>query len=110
MFSLFDESVALAEGNSPTRLVRLLLLHHGDTVDDRAHTQTQCTPSAVRRDRREMGLGVKGDCLVAGIVADHVAFTTVDAHVFIDEGNHLLSVVQVAVGSDTRESKPHLLL
>ncbi len=110
MFSLFDESVALAEGNSPTRIIRLFLGHHGDTVDDGTHTQAQGTPSAIRRDRWEMGIGVKGYCLIAGIVTDHVAFPTVDAHVFVDNGNHLLSVVQVVVGSDTRESESHLVL
>ena len=107
---LLDQGIALTEGNPPARFVQVVLLHHGDAVNDRTHTQTQGTPGTVRGHRGEVGLGVKGYRLVARVVTDHVTFATVDAHVFVDDCNHLLSVVQIIVGTDTREGQSHLVL
>ena len=58
----------------------------------------------------EVRLGVKGDGLVAGVVADHVALSTVDAHVLVDQCHHLFRVVQLIVGSDVRQSLPYHIL
>ena len=58
----------------------------------------------------EVRLGVKGDGLVAGVVADHVALSAVDAHVLVDQCHHLLRVVQLIVGSDVRQSLPYHIL
>ena len=107
---LLGQGIALPEGNPPTRLVRVVLLHHGDAVNDRTHTQTQGTPGTVRGHLREVGLGVKGYRLIARVITDHVTFATVDAHVFINDCNHLLSVVQIIIGTDTREGQSHLVL
>ena len=107
---LLDQGVALTKGNPPARFVWVVLLYHGDAVNDRTHTQTQGTPGTVRGHRREVGLGVKGYRLVARVVTDHVTFATVDAHVFVDDCNHLLSVVQIIVGTDSREGQSHLVL
>ena len=51
---------------------------------------------------REVCLEIKGDGLVAGVVADHVALAAVDAHVLVDQCHNLLSVVQLIVGSNVR--------
>ena len=58
----------------------------------------------------EMGLWVKGDSLVARIIAHHVAFATVDAHVFVNHRHRLLRVVQVIVGPDSWEGLAYHLL
>ena len=58
----------------------------------------------------EVGLRVKGDSLVARIVAHHVAFATVDAHVLVDHRHRLLRVVQVIVGPDTWKGLAYHLL
>ena len=58
----------------------------------------------------EVCLGVKGDGLVAGVVADHVALAAVDAHVLVNQRHHLLSVVQLIVGSDVRKGRPYHVL
>ena len=107
---LLDQGIALTEGNPPARFVRVVLLHHGDAVNDRTHTQTQGTPGTIRGHCREVGLGVKGYRLVARVITDHVTFAAVDAHVFVDDCNHLLSVVQIIVCTDTREGQSHLVL
>ena len=79
------------------------LLLHAYAVDDGTHTETQIAAGAVVGDVGQMGLGVKGDGLVARVVAHHVALATVDAHVLVDDGHHLLPVVKVIVGPDTRQ-------
>ena len=97
---LIDQGVALTEGNPLARFVWVVLLHNGDAVNDRTHTQTQGTPGTIRGHLREVGLRVKGYRLIARVVTeltDHVTFATVDAHVFVDDCNHLLSVVQIIV-------------
>lgn len=38
--------------------------------------------------------------LVARVIAGHVAFATVDTHLWIDEGLHLFCVVQILVGAN----------
>ena len=48
--------------------------------------------------------------LIAGVITDHVALATVDAHIFIDDGHCLLGVVQLLVVPDTRKSQPHHVL
>ena len=58
----------------------------------------------------EVRLGVKGDGLVARVVADHVALSAVDAHVLVDQRHHLFCVVQLIVGSDVRQSLPYHIL
>ena len=73
---------------------------HLDAVYDGTDAQTERAASAVLGDAGEVRLLVERDGLVAGVIADHVALATVDAHVFIDDGHHLLAVVQVVVGSD----------
>jgi hypothetical protein len=50
-----------------------------------------------------MGFAVEGDGLVAGVVAGHVALAAVDAHVFVNERNLLLLVVEVSVRADHGE-------
>ena len=57
-----------------------------------------------------MGLGVKGYCLVAGVIADHVTLATVDAHVLVNDGHHLLGVVQGVIGSNTRQGLAYHVL
>ena len=37
-----------------------------------------------------MGLGIKLDRLIASIIASHVAFAAIDAHLRINESNHML--------------------
>ena len=53
---------------------------------------------------RQMGLGIKCDGLVTTVIAGHVALATVDTQVFINEGHHLLTVIQVTIGTNTRQS------
>ena len=48
----------------------------------------------------EVCLGVKGDSLVTRVIAYHVALATINAHVLVDNSNHLLGVVKVTIGSD----------
>lgn len=57
-----------------------------------------------------MCLRVEGDGLVAGIVADHVAFSTVDTHVFVDDSHHLLCVIQGVVGTYARKGLANHIL
>ncbi len=48
--------------------------------------------------------------LVARVVAGHVAFATVDTHLWIDEGLHLFRVVQILVGANMlQRSGNHIL-
>ena len=109
--TLFDERVGLAQGNPPAWLVRPVgLIHHLNAVDDRTHTHAEGAPRTVRGHMREVCLGVKGDGLVARVVADHVALSTVDAHVLVDQRHHLLSVVQLIVGSDVWQSLSYHVL
>jgi hypothetical protein len=55
-------------------------------------------------------LGVKGDGLVARVVAHQVALATVDAHVLVNERHHLLCVVQRVVVSDARQGLANHIL
>ena len=109
--TLFDERVGLAQGNPPAWLVRPVgLIHHPNAVDDRTHTHAEGAPRTVRGHMREVCLGVKSDGLVARVVADHVALSTVDAHVLVDQRHYLLSVVQLVVGSDVWQSLSYHVL
>ena len=83
---------------------------HVDAVDDGTHAHTQSTPGTVWRDGGEVGLRVKGDSLVAWIIAHHIALATVDAHVLVNHGHGLLRVVQVIIGPNTWESLAYHLL
>ncbi len=108
---LMDECVGLPQRDSPSGYVRAVrLVHHADAVDDRADRHAQRTPGTVRRHVGKMRLGVKGDRLVARVVADHVALATVDAHVLVDDGHHLLRVVQLTVGPDGRQGSANHIL
>ena len=98
--SLMNEGVGQAEGNSPLRHVWVWLVDHSDAINDWADRETQCAPRAVTGDVGQVGLGVKGYRLVARIIADHVALSTVDAHVFVDDCDDLLCVVHVAIGTN----------
>ena len=107
---LINQGVGLSKGDAPARLVLVRPLHHSNTINDRTHANAQRTPGAVGRDIREVCLRVKGYCLVAGVIAHHVTLSAIDAHVFIYDGDHLLGIVQIVVGSDTRESTPYHVL
>lgn len=43
--------------------------------------------------------------LVSGVIAGHVAFAAVDAHLGVDQGHHVLAVVQVVVRAWNSEEK-----
>ena len=99
-----------SKGNPPAWVVGARLLNHADAVDDGTDGDTEGAASAVRCDVGEVRPGVKGDGLVAGVIADHVALPAVYAHVLVNDGHHLLSVVQAAVGTDTWEGPAYHLL
>ena len=96
---LQDPDRPRSQGYPPLWLVRLLLGpgHHLDAVDDWTHAQTQSAARAVAGHSRQVRLGVEHDRLVARVVADHIALATIDAHVLIDDGHHLILVVQLSV-------------
>ena len=102
----FDvECVGAPHGDSPPWLILSFGSPlHNDAVNDGTHAHTQRATCAILRHMWEMSFLAKGDGLVAGVIADHVALSTVDAHVFVDNGNHLLGVVQRVVGTYARES------
>ena len=77
--------------------------HHRNTIRNRADRNTESTSCAVIGDERLMGLRVEVDGLVPGVIARHVALTTVDAHVIVDSGNNLFSVVKLVVAADAGE-------
>ena len=68
-----DQRVGLPWGDPPAWEVLLLLVGHADAVDDGTDADAERAPRAVGGHPRQVGLGVKGDGLVARIVADHVA-------------------------------------
>ena len=71
-------------------------VHHLDAVDDGADGEAECAAGAgVDLDGGHVSLCVELDGLVAGVVARHVALAAVDAHVGVDQGHHVLSVIQV---------------
>ena len=108
---LLHQGVGLAQGDPPAWLVLPLGARgHPDAVNDGTHADTQGAPSAVRGHTWEVRLGVKGDGLVAGVVADHVTLATVDAHVLVNDCHSLLRVVQGVVGSDAREGPAYHVL
>lgn len=88
------------QGDSPVGGIGTIPFDHLDAVDDGADAGAERTAGAVLGHTGKMGLGVKGDRLVAAVVAGHVALAAVDAHLLVDERHHLFSVVQVAVGAD----------
>ena len=98
------DGVGVSHGDSPARLVlaRGAWLHL-DAVDDGAHTHAQSAACAVLRHAGEVCLGVEGDGLVAGVIADHVALATVHTHVLVDHRHHLLRVVEAVVCSNSRQ-------
>ena len=79
----------MTEGNSPLGDVGLGLFDHSDAVNDRTDRDAERAAGAIGRDVGEVCLGVKGDGLVARVVAGHVALAAVDAHVLVDDGYHL---------------------
>ena len=99
-----------SKGNPPAWLVGAGLLNHADAVDDGTDGDAERAAGTVRRDVGEVRLGVKGDRLVAGVVADHVALAAVYTHVLVDDGHHLLCVVQVAIGTDAGEGLSYHIL
>ena len=71
-------------------------VHHLDAVDDGADGEAERTAGAgVDLDGGDVRLGVELDGLVAGVVAGHVALAAVYAHLGVNQGHHVLSVVQV---------------
>lgn len=105
-----DEGVGFSQGDSPPWHIGGGLVHHANAVNDGAHTETESTTSAVRGDMGEVGLRVKGYSLVSRIIANHVTFAAVDAHVFIDQSHHLLGVVQVVVCPNARKGTAYHIL
>eukprot|EP00162_Nutomonas_longa_P013024 comp21380_c0_seq1/m.46109 comp21380_c0_seq1/g.46109 ORF comp21380_c0_seq1/g.46109 comp21380_c0_seq1/m.46109 type:complete len:938 (+) comp21380_c0_seq1:129-2942(+) len=88
------------ELNTALRVVRDRLGHHRDAVRDRAHRHAQRAARAVVGDVRKMCVAGKGDCLVARVIACHVALAAVDAQIIIHKRNNLLLVVQLVVVGD----------
>lgn len=108
---LLHQRVGLPQGDAPARLVLALRSWgHADAVDDRAHAHTQGAAGAVRGHARQVGGGVKGYSLIAGIVTDHITLATIDTHVLVNDGHYLLSVVQGIVRADTREGLTNHIL
>ena len=48
--------------------------------------------------------------LVAGVIADHVALATVDAHVVINNSHYLVCVVQLSIGPDPGQGTAYHVL
>ena len=98
------------QGQSSSWLIGRGPGYHLDAVNDRTDTDTQCTPSTILGDMREVGRGVKGDRLVAGVVTRHVTLAAIDAHVFVNNGHNLFGVIQVIVSSNPRQCLPYHVL
>ncbi len=80
----------------------------------------QRAASTVVGDVRNMSARVERDRLIAAVVAGHVAFATVDAHVLkigvnpsptssqntniVNDGHNLLFIVQITVGADAGQT------
>lgn len=60
-----------------------------NALRDGAHGVAKGTSGAVLSDEGKMSLSVKGYGLVAGVRTSHVAFTTVDTHIIIHDGDNL---------------------
>ena len=99
-----------SQGQSSSWLIGRGPGYHLDTVNNGTNTDTQCTPGTILGDVRKMCRGVKGDGLVTGVITRHVTFATIDAHVFINDGHHLFSVVQVIISSYPRQCLPYHIL
>lgn len=99
-----------SERNSTVWCIRSGTGYHCNAINDWTHTDTEGAPSAIFSDVREVGFWVKCYCLVARVVACHVALATVDAHLLVNDSNCLLFVVQVIVCSDMRQSYTHHVL
>ncbi len=70
--------------------VRDLARDHLDAIDDRAHANAERAARAVVRHVGQVRGRVKRDCLVARVIAGHVALAAVDAHFLVDQGNFLV--------------------
>ena len=73
-------------------------------------TDTQCAAGTLLSDVRQVSLRVKGQGLVAGVIADHVILSTVDTHVLVNESHHLMHDVQRSPCSSTRQGPPYHIL
>ena len=93
-----------AKGEAPVWCIGRGPWYHLDAVNDGTHTDTECAPSAVGSNVREVGFRVERDGLVSAVVAGHVALSTVDTHVLINQSHHLLLVVQVTICPNQRYS------
>ena len=95
---------------TPSRLVGRRSLYHFDAVDDGTHADAQRAARAIVGDVRQVTFGVERDCLIAGIVAGHVAFAAIDAHLFVDESDGLLRIVEIVVRSNEGQSTSNDIL
>ena len=80
----------VTEGNSPFGDIGFGCFDHSDAVYDGTDGDAEAAAGAVGRNMGEVCPGVKGDGLVARVVAGHVALAAVDAHVFVYDGHHLV--------------------
>lgn len=76
-------------GDSSFRGIRDCSGNHRNAIRDRADRVAQCATCTFFSYERKMGAGIEFNRLVTGIIASHVAFTTVNARFRVDEGHHL---------------------
>lgn len=63
-----------------------------NAINNRAHSQTHCAPCTIIRNFRNVSFGIEMNSLITGIVASHVAFTAIYAHVL--KGNLFLFTIR----------------
>ena len=85
---------------------------HRNTAVDRTHTDTKIAANTFRVDNLEVSLAIDrmSDCLMRGVLTDHVAAPALDAEVLVDNGFFNIVEVQVLPFGNAGNGLSHQLI